>query len=75
VATAFEIFWMIFEPILFGLTGTQIVLKELDLKIVTVTVMCVAIAFVVRKNKSDRRPCINIPFCNQFVIRFSHGFL
>ncbi|XP_025196297.1 sodium/hydrogen exchanger 9B1 isoform X1 [Melanaphis sacchari] len=48
VATAFEIFWMICEPILFGLTGTQIVLKELDLKFVTVTVMCVAIAFVSR---------------------------
>jgi len=66
VATAFEIFWMICEPILFGLTGTQIVLKELDLKFVTVTVMCVAIAFVVRKNKSGRRPCINIPYCNQY---------
>uniref|UniRef100_A0A2S2NJL7 Sodium/hydrogen exchanger 9B1 n=2 Tax=Schizaphis graminum TaxID=13262 RepID=A0A2S2NJL7_SCHGA len=48
VATAFEIFWMICEPILFGLTGTQIVLNELDLKFVTVTVMCVAIAFVSR---------------------------
>lgn len=24
VATAFEIFWMIFEPILFGITGAQV---------------------------------------------------
>ncbi|XP_024082541.1 sodium/hydrogen exchanger 9B2 isoform X2 [Cimex lectularius] len=30
VATAFEIFWMIFEPILFGLTGTQIKINEMD---------------------------------------------
>lgn len=30
VATAFEIFWMIFEPILFGLTGTQIKMAEMD---------------------------------------------
>ncbi|XP_001946407.2 sodium/hydrogen exchanger 9B1 isoform X2 [Acyrthosiphon pisum] len=48
VATAFEIFWMIFEPILFGLTGTQIILNELDLAFVTAIVMCVVIAFVSR---------------------------
>ncbi|CAI6355832.1 unnamed protein product [Macrosiphum euphorbiae] len=48
VATAFEIFWMIFEPILFGLTGTQIILNQLDLAFVTAIVMCVAIAFVSR---------------------------
>ncbi|KAE8740069.1 hypothetical protein FOCC_FOCC014437, partial [Frankliniella occidentalis] len=30
VATAFEIFWMVFEPILFGLTGTMIKMDELD---------------------------------------------
>ncbi|XP_075212514.1 sodium/hydrogen exchanger 9B2-like [Lycorma delicatula] len=30
VATAYEIFWMIFEPILFGLTGTQIKINEID---------------------------------------------
>ncbi|XP_046412714.1 neuroligin-1 isoform X1 [Neodiprion lecontei] len=30
VATAFEIFWMIFEPILFGITGTQIKINELN---------------------------------------------
>ncbi|VVC43995.1 Hypothetical protein CINCED_3A025739 [Cinara cedri] len=48
VATAFEIFWMVCEPILFGLTGTQIVFNELDLKYVTITVACIAIAFVTR---------------------------
>lgn len=47
VATAFEIFWMICEPILFGLTGTQIEFDELNLKEVTLTVACIAIAFVV----------------------------
>ncbi|XP_046737471.1 sodium/hydrogen exchanger 9B2 [Diprion similis] len=30
VATAFEIFWMIFEPILFGITGTQIKINDLN---------------------------------------------
>lgn len=30
MATAFEIFWMIFEPILFGVTGTQIKISELN---------------------------------------------
>ncbi|CAH0390299.1 unnamed protein product [Bemisia tabaci] len=30
VSTAFEIFWMIFEPILFGLTGTQIKINEMN---------------------------------------------
>lgn len=47
VATAFEIFWMIFEPILFGLTGTQIVVNNLDLKFVIKGISCVAIAAVV----------------------------
>ncbi|XP_050435291.1 sodium/hydrogen exchanger 9B2 isoform X2 [Adelges cooleyi] len=48
VATAFEIFWMIFEPVLFGLTGTQIVLNDLDYSIVSIGAACVAVAFVVR---------------------------
>ncbi|CAB0008355.1 unnamed protein product [Nesidiocoris tenuis] len=30
VAEAYEIFWMIFEPILFGLTGTQIKIDEMS---------------------------------------------
>lgn len=30
MAISFEIFWMIFEPILFGVTGTQIKIKDLE---------------------------------------------
>ncbi|XP_050529093.1 sodium/hydrogen exchanger 9B2 isoform X2 [Daktulosphaira vitifoliae] len=48
VATAFEIFWMIFEPILFGLTGTQIVVNNLNMKFVIIVVSCVAVAIVAR---------------------------
>jgi hypothetical protein len=36
VATAFEIFWMIFEPVLFGLTGTQIDASKMDPNIVSI---------------------------------------
>lgn len=32
--TAFEIFWMIFEPILFGITGASIKLNKLDASLV-----------------------------------------
>ncbi|KAF5286799.1 hypothetical protein FQR65_LT02217 [Abscondita terminalis] len=34
--TAFEIFWMIFEPILFGITGAQIKFSELKIEVVTI---------------------------------------
>ncbi|KAF5289025.1 hypothetical protein FQA39_LY03904 [Lamprigera yunnana] len=34
--TAFEIFWMIFEPILFGITGAQIKFSELKVEVVTI---------------------------------------
>lgn len=37
-ATAFEIFWMIFEPILFGVTGAQIKFDELDGNMVSIGV-------------------------------------
>lgn len=47
-ATAFEIFWMIFEPILFGITGAQIKLNELDPTIVTIGVGCLAAAIIIR---------------------------
>jgi solute carrier family 9B (sodium/hydrogen exchanger), member 1/2 len=30
VSTSFEIFWMIFEPILFGVTGASVKISELD---------------------------------------------
>ncbi|KAK5646398.1 hypothetical protein RI129_004862 [Pyrocoelia pectoralis] len=35
-STAFEIFWMIFEPILFGITGAQIKFAELQVDVVTI---------------------------------------
>ncbi|KAJ8867940.1 hypothetical protein PR048_031749 [Dryococelus australis] len=48
VATAFEIFWMIFEPILFGITGTQLKLNELDGDTVAMCIVCLVIAIVAR---------------------------
>ncbi|CAG9784496.1 unnamed protein product [Diatraea saccharalis] len=36
VATAFEIFWMFFEPMLFSVTGAQIVIAELPLRLVLI---------------------------------------
>lgn len=42
VGTAFEIFWMFFEPALFGVTGASIKINELDQHIVTVGV-CVLV--------------------------------
>ncbi|VVD04329.1 unnamed protein product [Leptidea sinapis] len=36
VATAFEIFWMFFEPMLFGITGAQIVISDLPPHLVMV---------------------------------------
>ena len=47
VATAFEIFWMIFEPILFGLTGTQIKFNELDRNTVSIGMACLITGIVV----------------------------
>ncbi|XP_073941623.1 sodium/hydrogen exchanger 9B1-like isoform X2 [Choristoneura fumiferana] len=36
VATAFEIFWMFFEPMLFSVTGAQVVIADLELHLVLV---------------------------------------
>ncbi|XP_063529708.1 sodium/hydrogen exchanger 9B2-like isoform X1 [Cydia strobilella] len=36
VATAFEIFWMFFEPMLFSITGAQVVIADLELDLVFV---------------------------------------
>lgn len=47
-ATAFEIFWMIFEPILFGITGAQIKFNELDVHTVTIGVGCLIGGIVIR---------------------------
>lgn len=48
VATAFEIFWMIFEPILFGVTGAQIKIDELEGKTVYLGVSCLLAGIVIR---------------------------
>uniref|UniRef100_A0A8D8ZRS9 Mitochondrial sodium/hydrogen exchanger 9B2 n=1 Tax=Cacopsylla melanoneura TaxID=428564 RepID=A0A8D8ZRS9_9HEMI len=48
VATAFEIFWMIFEPILFGLTGTQFKFSELDPQIVSIAAIIVVSGVMIR---------------------------
>lgn len=47
-ATAFHIFWMIFEPILFGITGASIKLNELDGNVVGVCLGILSIAAVIR---------------------------
>lgn len=47
-ATAFEIFWMIFEPILFGITGAQIKINELDPQIVSIGIGCLVAGVVIR---------------------------
>ncbi|XP_037894755.1 sodium/hydrogen exchanger 9B1 isoform X4 [Glossina fuscipes] len=48
VATAFEIFWMIFEPILFGITGATVKIDELDSDIVSVGIGCLVVGCVLR---------------------------
>nr|KAF7401871.1 hypothetical protein H0235_015207 [Vespula pensylvanica] len=48
VATSFEIFWMIFEPILFGITGTQITIAELKGKTVYLGISCLIAGIVIR---------------------------
>ncbi|XP_018353146.1 PREDICTED: mitochondrial sodium/hydrogen exchanger 9B2 [Trachymyrmex septentrionalis] len=48
VATSFEIFWIIFEPILFGLTGTQIKISELEGKTVYLALSCLLAGIIIR---------------------------
>ncbi|XP_050460593.1 sodium/hydrogen exchanger 9B2 [Cataglyphis hispanica] len=48
VATSFEIFWMIFEPILFGITGMQIKINELEGKTVYLGIGCLIAGIVIR---------------------------
>ncbi|XP_053594231.1 sodium/hydrogen exchanger 9B2 [Microplitis demolitor] len=48
VAIAFEIFWMIFEPILFGLTGTQIKINELKGETIYFSIACLLTAIILR---------------------------
>lgn len=47
-ATAFEIFWMIFEPILFGITGAQIKFSSLDGTIVAIGIGILVAAVLLR---------------------------
>lgn len=47
-ATAFEIFWMIMEPILFGITGAQVKFSELDGSVVGVGIGILVAAFLLR---------------------------
>ncbi|XP_004519867.1 sodium/hydrogen exchanger 9B1 isoform X2 [Ceratitis capitata] len=48
VGTAFEIVWMVFEPILFSITGAAIKIKELDGDIVYLGVACIVIGAIGR---------------------------
>lgn len=48
MATAFEIFWMIFEPILFAVTGAQIKIDELEGKTVYLGISCLLAGIVIR---------------------------
>lgn len=48
VGTAFEIFWMFFEPILFGITGAAVKINELDANIVSVGTAILVTAVVLR---------------------------
>ncbi|XP_055544236.1 sodium/hydrogen exchanger 9B2 isoform X5 [Wyeomyia smithii] len=48
VSTAFEIFWMIFEPILFGITGASIKISDLDPHLVSIGVGCIYAGIVIR---------------------------
>ncbi|XP_067620835.1 sodium/hydrogen exchanger 9B1 isoform X2 [Eurosta solidaginis] len=48
VGTAFEIIWMIFEPILFSVTGATIKISELEGDLVYLGLTCIAISSVLR---------------------------
>lgn len=48
VATAYEIFWMIFEPVLFGLTGASIKFKHFDKDVVLISIGIVIACVVLR---------------------------
>lgn len=48
MSIAFDVFWVIFEPILFSVTGTQIILSELDETAVYLGTACLLIGIVAR---------------------------
>lgn len=47
-ATSFEIFWMIFQPILFGVTGARVRLNELDGGVVSFVIAVLVAGVVIR---------------------------
>ncbi|XP_054283781.1 sodium/hydrogen exchanger 9B2-like isoform X3 [Macrosteles quadrilineatus] len=49
VVTAFDIFWMVFEPILFSLTGTQIRIREIDTHIFIIATATLAASCILRQ--------------------------
>ncbi|XP_031763854.2 sodium/hydrogen exchanger 9B2-like isoform X1 [Galleria mellonella] len=48
VATAFEIFWMFFEPMLFSITGAQVVISELPIRLVLIASGILATCVILR---------------------------
>jgi NhaP-type Na+/H+ or K+/H+ antiporter len=48
VGTAFEIFWMIFEPILFGITGATVKFDKLDPHVVSYGLICLVGGAIIR---------------------------
>lgn len=48
VGTGFEIFWMIFEPILFGITGAAIKIDELKPEVVYIGLGILAAGVILR---------------------------
>lgn len=48
MGTAFEIFWMFFEPALFGVTGASVKFYELDMHVVIVGAAILVATGVVR---------------------------
>ncbi|KAF7990756.1 hypothetical protein HCN44_000561 [Aphidius gifuensis] len=48
VAISFEIFWMLFEPILFSITGTEIKIDQLNSSKVYLIVGCLVTAIIMR---------------------------
>ncbi|KAJ8929708.1 hypothetical protein NQ314_017582 [Rhamnusium bicolor] len=47
-ATAFDIFWMIFQPILFGVTGARVKLNDLDGGVVSIGVGVLVAGVIIR---------------------------
>lgn len=85
VATAFEIFWMIFEPILFGITGASVKFNELDPHVVTYGLISLAtsgilrvlvtifIAFGDKLNWKEKVKRINKKNLNNYITKIFQG--